>query len=1184
MRLFYLTMLILFSLTTKAQTPVAEVYHGCGGATVVSYPPESGWTAVTYTFQKQTGITWTTVLVTINNWHTVIPGELTGPTAFRAIVRNDITSEERISNGVVVDPALFFRTVSAPGVTVIPNWGSTGNPADDYLEVRLSFIGGQNYRPPFKFEWRRSGTMNYQVRFATTSIFIGNIESNIAYDVRVTDFCGNEVLKENEVSPQSLPSATVSNYVCGGGTVNFSLTGSAGLGNRGPFTYALTLLPPGLNPNNLPESFLNSMVFNISGNSTPNVPPGIYVVRAQDRFGVKSRTATVSVGGTAAIDPFQIAFGPGTSYCRIRSQFADPGGPNGPWQIGYRVRGSGEAYTFSTNFNIDALAGVRYEIILRDACGNLSRTSELYYNPLPPEITSIASDEGRCLHAIIVNARFCSSNTWYGLVRRGTRDTLWQTENIFDTLPAIATCYTVIVQDRTNNLRDIREQCSGGLSAQPVITQNNCSDPFSISIFTNEGPPPYRYAIAREGSGFTAFSPNTPITVRETGRYTVRILDACETVADSVIVVGGSFNVSDSGLVYDCVVGDTLGGFFTVNVSSFPNDPAQLNPFHRYFVREASLQGNNIIYGDTVKHGSAVSNTFTIKGLEGNKAYGIFLTDACNRSVTLDPVRPNYFVVPNFGGPQVELALDTSACGTPFIVVSANILVSRIAVFQGRDTTGARIPFDPNFFWTAPLTGGWYTVKLSSTVTNSCPWEVIKRIYVKPFSLPTLSPVSAAVCSFNSSSYSLRALLPADLPPGSWSTSDNVIWDNQNEGRLNPSAQAPGAYTFQYTMTNYCLQTSVVEVTINILPDPCSLVSGELEYESASASTGCKNYNGDAWSYASTTNGELVLGINAGAGNQLTTVCWGIRSVDNSLNPRSITLNGFSVWFASKNFYIEPATVTGGGPVRVRLFFGNADIERLLDFLLASDISATREELRILKKSASTASPVDLNTDVDPGMSGSAYSFITPTLLPFGDDWYAEFEVTDFSEFGLVFTNTSALPLTWGRFTGSMENGAVQLRWTTLAEVNTSAFIIEHSTDGTRFTALGSIPAAGNSSVEKQYAYMHLRPAQGNNYYRIKQTDIDGRFSYSRVLRINNAAQNNSWQLYPNPVMDKATVQIPRGYKGGVALLMDVNGRVVERININPAQSSVTIDMSRLNQGMYILKTDAGTALRIIKN
>lgn len=1184
MRLFYLILWMMISVAAKAQTPVAEVYHGCGGATVVSYPPQSSWTAVTYTFQKQTGITWTTVLVTINNWHTVIPGELTGPTAFRAVLRNDITGEERISNGVLVDPALFFRTVSAPGVTVIPNWGSTGNPADDFLEVRLTFIGGLNYRPPFKFEWRKTGDPGYQVRFATTSIFIGNIDPNTSYDIRVTDFCGNEVLKPNEASPQSLPFATLASYSCGGGTVNFNITGSSGLGNRGPFVYALTLLPPGINPNNLPESFLNSMVFNITGNSVPNVPPGIYVVRAQDRFGVRSRTNTVSVGGTAAIDPFEIQTGPGSSFCRRRSVFANPGGATAPWQIGYKVSGSDEAFVFNNSLEIDLPDGVRYDVILRDACGNLSRILDYYNDPPPPAITSIEQESGTCLRSIRVNANFCSSNVRYGLVTRGAQDTLWQFDNLFDSLPRLETCYTIIAQDLRFNVQTVTERCFDGLNIQPELTQNTCSDPFSINISTSGTLSPYRYTIAREGGGFRSPVTNLPIIVNEPGRYTVRIIDGCDAFADSTIIVGPAFVVADSGVVTNCNAGDTLGGFYTVNISSFADDPAQANPFYRYYIREAIRQGNSIIYGDTVKQGSSTSTTFTIKGLEGNKAYGIFITDACNRNLTLDPQRPNYVEVPDFGGPEVEVLVDSSACATPVIAAAVNVFGARIAVFQGRDTTGIRIPYDENNFNTGPVAGGWYTVKFSSSNINSCPWELIKRIYVKPVALPTVDPISEVVCNLNSSSYSLNTLLPSGLPPGSWSTSDNIIWDNQAEGRFQPSAQVPGTYLFQYTMTNYCLQTSVVEVTIDILPDPCSLVSGELEYESATIPQGCKTYSGDVWTYGSTNTGALVLGINAGAGNQLTSVCWGIRSVDNFGNPRSITLNGASIWFVSKNFYIEPSAKSGSGPVRVRLFFRNADIERLLDYLFAIGVTATREQLRILKKSAVPGSPVDLNTDLDPGTPASAYTFITPTLVPFGGDWYAEFEVDDFSEFGLVFTNASALPLTWGSFTGRMEDNAVQLRWTTLAEVNTSAFIIEHSIDGTRFNALGTIPAAGNSNVEKQYGYRHLNPAQGNNYYRIKQTDIDGRFSYSRVVRINNAAQSGSWQVYPNPVADQAKVQIPKGYKGGVVLLMDTQGRICAKFNINAGQLTLGIDMSPYNSGLYILKTDDGTAIRIIKN
>ncbi|MBL0100798.1 MAG: hypothetical protein IPP49_12800 [Saprospiraceae bacterium] len=72
----------------------------------------------------------------------------------------------------------------------------------------------------------------------------------------------------------------------------------------------------------------------------------------------------------------------------------------------------------------------------------------------------------------------------------------------------------------------------------------------------------------------------------------------------------------------------------------------------------------------------------------------------------------------------------------------------------------------------------------------------------------------------------------------------------------------------------------------------------------------------------------------------------------------------------------------------------------------------------------------------------------------------------------------------------------------TASETNNDYFTIERSGDGVAYEAIGQIKGAGNSSKEISYEFVDEKPLSGINYYRIKQTDFDGQYSYSDIRSV----------------------------------------------------------------------------------
>jgi len=94
----------------------------------------------------------------------------------------------------------------------------------------------------------------------------------------------------------------------------------------------------------------------------------------------------------------------------------------------------------------------------------------------------------------------------------------------------------------------------------------------------------------------------------------------------------------------------------------------------------------------------------------------------------------------------------------------------------------------------------------------------------------------------------------------------------------------------------------------------------------------------------------------------------------------------------------------------------------------------------------------------------------------------------------------NVLPVGLTFFTSSISGNDIQLLWQTATESNSSYFEIESSRDGTQFISLGVRNAEGNSSSNINYSFTDTNVESGVHYYRLKQFDKDGHFTYSKII------------------------------------------------------------------------------------
>ncbi|MBL7765021.1 MAG: T9SS type A sorting domain-containing protein [Chitinophagaceae bacterium] len=115
-----------------------------------------------------------------------------------------------------------------------------------------------------------------------------------------------------------------------------------------------------------------------------------------------------------------------------------------------------------------------------------------------------------------------------------------------------------------------------------------------------------------------------------------------------------------------------------------------------------------------------------------------------------------------------------------------------------------------------------------------------------------------------------------------------------------------------------------------------------------------------------------------------------------------------------------------------------------------------------------------------------------------------------------VYGVGSALPVELISFTGEVKMNTNVLEWSTANETNNEFFDIERSADGIYFETIGRKIGAGTTQELTTYSFVDMQPLQGINYYRLKQTDMDGKHTYSQVLSLQQDVAT-AIAVYPNP-------------------------------------------------------------------
>lgn len=178
-----------------------------------------------------------------------------------------------------------------------------------------------------------------------------------------------------------------------------------------------------------------------------------------------------------------------------------------------------------------------------------------------------------------------------------------------------------------------------------------------------------------------------------------------------------------------------------------------------------------------------------------------------------------------------------------------------------------------------------------------------------------------------------------------------------------------------------------------------------------------------------------------------------------------------------------------------------------------------------------------------------------------------------------TFTVSAPTPVKMSNVSGKIdEQGRAILSWTTYTEENNKHFEVQKSSDGFSFSRIDNVPSKapqGNSTTTINYSYTDVAAIKERAFYRLYQTDIDGKGGYSNVVFLAVKGENDlQVHAHPNPVKEKLSIHIAgKISKNATIDLLDINGKVLQTKIPDQDNTMMTVfDMSKMQAGTYFIQ------------
>lgn len=188
---------------------------------------------------------------------------------------------------------------------------------------------------------------------------------------------------------------------------------------------------------------------------------------------------------------------------------------------------------------------------------------------------------------------------------------------------------------------------------------------------------------------------------------------------------------------------------------------------------------------------------------------------------------------------------------------------------------------------------------------------------------------------------------------------------------------------------------------------------------------------------------------------------------------------------------------------------------------------------------------------------------------------------TGYSIWEWMLTNTrqaasAPLPVRSINVEARRQGAGVRINWTVQGEENLLRYEVERSRDGRSFSRAGEVAANGGTN----YAFAD---AVSEAFYRVKVLDIDGKFKYSSVVRVQGNGSGIVLSVYPQPAREKALVQHPDSDEGTMIRILTPEGRLLQSVRPERGSQQTELNVASLKAGMYFIRFEKGGIQETLK-
>jgi hypothetical protein len=174
----------------------------------------------------------------------------------------------------------------------------------------------------------------------------------------------------------------------------------------------------------------------------------------------------------------------------------------------------------------------------------------------------------------------------------------------------------------------------------------------------------------------------------------------------------------------------------------------------------------------------------------------------------------------------------------------------------------------------------------------------------------------------------------------------------------------------------------------------------------------------------------------------------------------------------------------------------------------------------------------------------------------------------------IATTNCATLlPVEMSRYDIQLKDKKVHVNWVTDSEQNNDYFAVQRSENGNLWETIGVRKGKGNSTVQNSYQLIDEKPLASISYYRLKQVDLDGKYTYTPLRSINNTPQVN-FSLFPIPAKDQVTI-ISKNEKIDHIQVTDLVGNQIDVLQ-TIVEGGYVLDISELKIGIYSVTVTIG--------